>query len=212
MKGKLRWYYGCMSSSKTATLLMKAHQFEQCGMRTILLKHIFDTRDRGVIRSRAIKDERRCFVFDDSSNLYLMLSGIIECWNTTGGHSLNDSSTNTVVFVDEIQFARPEHIEQLWSFSKDYNIDVYCFGLKTKASNELFDSAPNLMIYADHIEEIKSMCSRCTNKATTHLLFVDNIPVTKYHNSLSVGDTKGDIHYESLCQCCRKRIVENTIE
>lgn len=200
MKGKLKWFYGCMNSSKSATLLMTAHQLEQCGVKTILMKHEFDKRDFGVIKSRALSEERNCCVFTDESNLYEFLSNMIKF--------LNLCESDFSVLVDEVSFAKPEHIEQLWKFSKEYGVNVYCFGLKTKASNELFESVPNLFIYADEIAELKTKCMRCSNDATTHLLFVEDVPVVKYDTSLVTGDIDGNIRYECLCQCCRSEIVD----
>ena len=43
--GKLRYFCSCMSSMKSATLLMKSHQFES-GAKVILLKPSFDTRGK----------------------------------------------------------------------------------------------------------------------------------------------------------------------
>ena len=40
--GKLRYYYGCMNSMKSSTLLMKSYQFEQSGCRVLLFKPSFD--------------------------------------------------------------------------------------------------------------------------------------------------------------------------
>ena len=197
MRGKLRYFHSCMNAGKSALLLMKSNQFEQCGVKPLVLKPMFDTRDEGIIKSRAIKDERECFLFGDNDDVYSILCTMIKL-KSKNGH---------VVFVDEIQFAKPEHIEQLWRFAKNFGIDVYCFGLKTKASNELFEPVHNLMVYADHVEEIKSMCNRCSNKATTHLMFVEDVPVTEYETSLQVGDIKGNTRYESLCQCCRNKII-----
>lgn len=207
MNGKLRYFYGTMSSSKSATLLMKQHQFNNSGIETILMKPDFDTRDVGVIKSRAISETKPCLIFSESVNVYNMLENIVNNNKIKGVYD-NKSTTDTVVFVDEIQFATPEQIRQLWLFAKTYKIDVYVFGLKTKASNELFDPVVNLFIYSDSIEELKSKCQRCKNKATTHLMFVGGEPVMEYGESLQVGDINGDVRYESLCQCCRKNILD----
>lgn len=207
MKGKFRWYYSTMGGSKSATLLMKQHQFNESGIETILMKPDIDTRDVGVIKSRAIGEAKRCFVFSESVNVYSMLENIIKNNQTKGVYD-SKSTTDTVVFIDEIQFATPEQIKQLWMFTKDYKIDVYVFGLKTTASNKLFDSVPNLFIYADSIEELKSKCKRCKNKATTHLKFVDDVPVMNHDNDIEVGDVVGYVRYESLCQSCRESIIE----
>ncbi len=53
----------------------------------------------------------------------------------------------------------------------------------------------------DTVEEIKSMCSRCDNKATTHLRLIDNTPVFEGKDKI-VGDVTGTERYESVCQVC----------
>ena len=66
--GKLRFFYGTMNSMKSATLLMKAHQFKETGANVILLKPSLDTRDFGYIRSRAMAEEQTCVRFDKQVN------------------------------------------------------------------------------------------------------------------------------------------------
>ena len=176
-------------------------------MVTILMKPSFDTRDFGVIKSRAIGESRECFTFSSDEDVYYVLSLIIDSYIASGVYD-GKLVSKTVVFVDEISFSTPEQIKQLWKFTRDYRIDVYAFGLKTTASNKLFDPICDLLIYADTVYELKSMCQRCKNKATTHLKFIDDVPVANYDNDIEVGDVVGSVRYESLCQNCREKIIK----
>lgn len=195
--GKLRFYYGAMNSLKTGTLLTKVYQFEQCGCNTILLKPSFDSRDYGVIKSRAISNTRECILIHpkDETQMY----DAIYC-------RLSKEKKN-VVFVDEVNFISKSHISMLWEISRKFDVDVFTYGLKTNYKNELFEASQELFILADTVEEIKSMCSCCHNKATTHLRYIDGVPTFNGENFV-VGDVdaEGREWYTSVCQECWHKV------
>ena len=188
---KLRYYYGCMNSMKSATLLMKAHQFEEAGCKVFLFKPAFDSRDYGEIRSRAIQYGRECIIFNKDVSLIFLILKKLDI----------KSEDRAVLFFDEINFMTKEQIKQLWVLSKHHNIDVFCYGLKLNYKNELFEASKELLILADTVEEIKSMCSMCDNKATTHLRFINKKAVFEGEDYI-VGDIIGEEKYLSVCQEC----------
>jgi thymidine kinase len=77
---------------KSATLLMKAHQFEQAGCKVFLFKPAFDNRDYGEIRSRAIQYGRECILFNKDVNLVDL---VLEKVNI-------NTNNRAVLFFDEI--------------------------------------------------------------------------------------------------------------
>lgn len=188
---KLRYYYGTMNSMKSATLLMKAHQFEQAGCKVFLFKPAFDNRDYGEIRSRAIQYGRECTIFSKDVNLIDLVLKKIDI----------NANDRVVLFFDEINFMTKEQIKQLWILSKHHNIDVFCYGLKLNYKNRLFEASEELFILADTVEEIKSMCSRCDSKATTHLRLIDDKVIFEGEECI-VGDVSGEEKYLSVCQVC----------
>lgn len=206
--GKLRTYLGCMNSMKSSTLLLRAHQFEGVGCNVIVLKSKEDKRNPGVIHSRALKDKRQCYTFKKSDDLFELVNNIIfrSLQQMAYSTEINfESRKRFVLFVDESNLLTKEQVYQLWRLSKSsmYEIDVYVFGLKMTYKNKPFESAIELFSYSDSIEEIKSMCSKqdCFEKATTHLLYVNDIPVKEGNDTL-IGDVYGSIRFESVCQCC----------
>lgn len=204
MRGKLYYFYGTMSSLKSGQLICKQHQFQQSGSTTFVLKPSFDTRSEGTIKSRAIKTELPCHVFDKDTNLFKFIFSLMGQHLSQGG-KLDD----VCIFVDEINFATREHIQQLWELTRSrYNIKVFCYGLKTNYLNELFEASQELLVLSDTIEEIKSKCSTegCTNKATTHVRYADEIVVTNGFGQI-VGDISGDEYYQSVCQDCYHEIT-----
>lgn len=194
---KLRYYYGCMNSLKSGTLLTKSWQFKEAGCEVICLKPSFDTRDEGIIHSRAISSSQPCYVFDKNKDLFKFVYSLM-------GQLMNEgkSLTNVVVFVDEVSFITKEQVEQLWRLTRcPYKVNVFTYGLKNTYQNTLFEAAEELLIRADTVEEIKSMCCSCSNKATTHLRYVNGKPVFAGDDCI-VGDVAGEEFYSSVCQEC----------
>lgn len=205
--GKLRYYFGTMSSMKSSTVLLRAHQFKSVGCNVILLKSSEDTRNPGVISSRALKETKPCKLFSKEDNLFdLVVEMINDRLKTLSEEELKfEAKKKTVVFVDESNLLTTDQVNHLWNLSKSYlhDIDIYVFGLKMTYKNTLFESAAELFARADSVEEIKSMCSNpmCNDKATTHLLYVNDIPV-KNGDDVLIGDVVGDVRFESVCQSC----------
>ena len=206
MSGKLRYYFGTMNSLKSGTLLTKAYQFKEAGSEVILMKPAFDTRNEGVIQSRAITSSQSCYVFDKDKDLFQFVYSIMGQL-LTEGKNLNQ----VVVFVDEVNFITPEQVEQLWRLTRSpYKINVFAYGLKNTYQNKLFDAAEKLLSLADTSEEIKSMCSSCSNKATTHLRYIGSTPVFD-GEACVVGDVTGEERYVSVCQSCWHKAYDNAL-
>lgn len=188
--GKLYYYYGTMASAKSATLLMKAHQFSSTGEKCLLLKPGFDTRTNSTIKSR-IGVERECVNILEEDNVYQMIGNYIRLYRYK------------FIFIDEVQFLTKEQIFQLWKLTrnKEFNVSIFTFGLKTDYMNNLFDASKELLIYADDIHELKSMCKYCSKKATTHLRIVGD-KVVRHGEQNIVGDNVGKERYVSVCQEC----------
>ena len=74
------------------------------------------------------------------------------------------------------QFLRKEDIRQLTKVVDIFNIPVIAYGLKNTYQNTLFEGAYWLLVYADKIEEIKTVCYFCDSKATMVLRLKDGEP------------------------------------
>lgn len=209
-KGKLYYFYSTMNGGKSATLILKEFQFRQSGSTTFVLKPSFDTRSEDTIKSRAIKNELPCHVFGNDTDLYKLVFSLM------GQHLSNGGNLDDVcVFVDEVNFATKNHVEQLWRLTRSrYNIKVFCYGLKTNYLNELFEASERLLVLSDNTEELKSKCSMsdCQSKATTHLRYIDDKPMFEGESKI-VGDIMGDSKYISVCQTCYYKLKgENDYE
>lgn len=72
------------------------------------------------------------------------------------------------------------------------------FGLKNDFSNELFEGSKYLLIYADKIEELKTICWYCHRKATMNLRINDGEPVYT-GEQIQIG---GNESYLPVCRSC----------
>ncbi|MDR1496187.1 MAG: thymidine kinase, partial [Clostridiales Family XIII bacterium] len=99
------------------------------------------------------------------------------------------------VLVDEGQFLKKHHVLELTEIVDGYDIPVMVYGLKNDFRNELFEGSKYLLIYADKIEEIKTICW-CGRKATMVARVVDG-KFVKTGDQILVG---GNDMYVSLCR------------
>ena len=201
-KVKLEYIYGTMNSSKTANLLMVAHNYESQGRRILCLKSALDTRilgekgsKEGVIESRAIPNPHSCELVTSTDNLF----NLIKQYNNETISRY--SSELSAVLVDEAQFLTKEQVKQLSMVVEKLNIDVLCYGLKnTYMDGEIFEGTAALMFYANSIREIKTICKYCNDKATMNLRIVNGKAIYTGESSVAIGDvTEGSDTYAQVC-------------
>ena len=198
---KFYFKYGVMNSSKTANLLMVAHNYESQGRRILCLKSSLDTRwnednseKRGTIESRAIPNPHVCELVMPDEDIY----NLIKQYNNE--NIIRYSSELSAVLVDEAQFLTKEQVKQLSLVVEKLNIDVLCFGLKnTYKDGELFEGTAALMYYASSIEEIKTICKYCNRKATMNLRIINGKAIYT-GDSIAIGDVaEGSDSYAQVC-------------
>ena len=180
---QLFFKYGAMNSGKSIDILKVAHNYEEQGKRVVLMTSGVDDRSgRGIIASR-IGLERKVKPIMDDTNIYDYVNKMdrkIYC-----------------VLIDEAQFLKKEHVLQLIKIVDELNIPVMAFGLKNDFRNELFEGSKYLLIYADKIEEMKTICWFCPHKATMNLRIHDGKPVYE-GEQVQIGGN------ESYYPVCRK--------
>lgn len=180
---QLFFKYGAMNSGKSIDILKVAHNYEEQGKPVVLMTSGVDDRSgRGIIASR-IGLERKVKPIMDDTNIYDYVNKMdrkIYC-----------------VLIDEAQFLKKEHVLQLIKIVDELNIPVMAFGLKNDFRNELFEGSKYLMIYADKIEEMKTICWFCPHKATMNLRIHNGKPVYE-GEQVQIGGN------ESYYPVCRK--------
>lgn len=178
---QLFFKYGTMNSGKSAEILKVAHNYEEQGKKIILFTSALDTRKEvGVVSSR-IGLEREAIPVNEAMDIFE---------ETKRHHDID------CVLVDESQFLKKKHVLQLTKIVDELGIPVMAFGLKNDFRNQLFEGSENLLIYADKIEEIKTICWCCNHKATMNLHVVDGQP-TYEGEQIQIG---GNEAYYSVCR------------
>lgn len=179
---QLFFKYGAMNSGKSIDILKVAHNYEEQDKPVVLMTSGVDTRaGRGMIESR-IGLQRPAVPVMDDTNIYDYVASLdkkIYC-----------------VLIDEAQFLKKEHVLQLTKIVDDLNIPVMTFGLKNDFRNELFEGSKYLLLYADKIEEMKTICWFCPHKATMNLRIHDGQPVYE-GDQVQIG---GNESYYPVCR------------
>ena len=182
---QLFFKYGAMNSGKSIDILKVAHNYEEQGKPVELLTSGVDTRSgRGTIASR-IGLKRRVTPIMNGTDVFALV------------HKRLADQRIYCVLIDEAQFLTKQHVLQLTRIVDELNIPVMTFGLKNDFRNELFEGSKYLLIYADKIEEMKTICWFCPHKATMNLRISDGKPVYE-GDQVQIGGN------ESYYPVCRK--------
>ncbi len=179
---KLYYRFGQMNASKSIQLLTVAHNYEEQGKRVMLFTPSIDARyGCGKIASR-VGIVRDAIVVEDSTDLF----------------SLIETQRPDCALVDEVQFLRAHHVEQLARVADDLNIPAIMYGLLKDYRNQFFEGSEAAILFADQIEEIKTICAdaTCNRKATMILKVKSGVPVYT-GEQIEVG---GNDMYKSVCR------------
>jgi thymidine kinase len=172
-----------MNAGKSIELIKVAYNYEERGKRVLALTPSVDDRfGVGVIASRIGVQREAVAINEDTNILELFMKenkkGPIDC-----------------VLVDECQFLKKHHVQELVEIVDSCDVPVLAYGLKNDFKNELFEGSYYMLVYADKIEEIKTICW-CGRKATMVARIVDGRFV-KTGEQIVVG---GNNMYISLCR------------
>lgn len=188
---KLVFRYGTMNSSKTANLLMVAHNYLAQNKEICLIKPACDTRDGPKsIKSRAFKEGMNCDLIMDPQ-----MTAIDEY--------ITNYNNLQCILVDECQFLSEKNIDALRAVK--FDIPIICYGLRTDYRGNLFSGSRRLFEVCDSIEEIKTICVKCNNKAIINSKFRINEEgcrtIIYEGDQIDLG---GEEKYEPLCWKCWK--------
>lgn len=194
---KLIFRHGPMNCGKSTLLLQVAHNYEEKGMKVIIMKPQIDTKGGSKIVSRIGLVREVDYLIDDINDLKEYLSKLKE-------------QNIACVLIDEAEFLNNDHISELYYFTKKYNIPVICYGLRTDFKAELFPGTESLFAWADTIEELITIC-KCGKKARFNARIENGEYVIK--GSQVAIDGENDISYESMCgPCYLKKVLKKNME
>ena len=176
---QLYFKYGAMGSSKSANALMARFNYEERGQKALMVKPQIDVRDgEHMVRSR-IGLTYPCVYFHEMRAL--------------GDEALQKYAC---IIVDEAQFLTREEVLYLVHLVDECGIPVMCYGLRADFKGELFPGSYELLVMADKIEEVKTICW-CGKKATFNARFDENGKVLKEGEQVVLG---ANDKYIGLCR------------
>ena len=180
---QLYYRYSTMNAGKSIEVIKVAYNYEERGKNVLtLIPSVDDRYGVGLITSR-IGVQREALVVKDDTN-------ILEIYLRE-----NEKRKIDCVLIDECQFLKKHHVQELVEIVDSCNVPVLAYGLKNDFRNELFEGSYYMLIYADKIEEIKTICW-CGRKATMVARVVDG-QFVKQGEQVVIG---GNDMYVSLCR------------
>ena len=185
---KLYFRFGAMNCGKTTALLQVAHNYEEKGMKILLIKPKVDKKGDNKIVSRLGIDRKVDVLVNGDEKLKDILK-------------LEDISC---ILVDEVQFMNKEQIKELWIIAKTKDIPVICYGLKTNFKGELFEGSKPIIELADELEELITIC-KCGKRAKFNARII-NGEYVKDGEEVAIDGI--DATYEPLCGKC---YIENVL-
>lgn len=190
---KLYFYYSAMNAGKSTVLLQSSYNYQERGMETLLFTPAIDHRyEQGKIHSR-LGLSAEAITFDERFDLFQYAEM----------QKLKNPKL-TCVLVDEAQFLNKQQVQQLADIVDKLNIPVLAYGLRSDYRGEAFEGSLYLLIWADNLCEIKTIC-HCGKKAMM------NLRIDAKGNVIRVGEQVHIGGNESYVAVCRRHFRENPL-
>lgn len=188
---KLYFYYAAMNAGKTTKLLQSSFNYKERGMDTLLYTFKFDNRFGDSKVASRIGLSSISNTFDKDLDLYADISSKL-------------TPKTSCIFVDEAQFLTKRQVLDLCKVVDELNIPVLTYGLRTDFLGEPFEGSMYLLLWADELVEVKTIC-HCGKKAIMNAKFDSNKKILRSGDQVDIG---GNEKYTSLC---RKHYFEGII-
>lgn len=188
---KLYYRFSSMNAGKSTSLLQTAFNYKERGYNVLIFTSALDDRyGFGKVTSRIGIDADAIIIPKDDIQVLL------------------DSKINIraldikAVFVDECQFLSEEQVDILGEIVDEFNIPVFCYGIRTDFESNLFSGSKRLFEISDSIEELRNIC-QCGNKAIMNARLVDST------EQVLIG---GNDVYQSMCRKCYRNFLKKKID
>ena len=187
---KLHFFYSTMNAGKSTALLQTNHNFIENNLKTLVFIPKTDNK-KSRVKSR-IGISSNAVSADKSFNFYKFIKS-------------EKTSDLKCILVDEVQFLSELQINQLAKVADNLNIPVMCYGLRTNFKGETFEGSLRLLSIADDLQELKTICSMCTKKATMAIrVNVKGDPET-FGDEIKIG---GNDLYKPVCRKHFRKITK----
>ena len=191
---KLYFRYGAMNSGKSTHLMQVAYNYEERGLRVVLIKPETDKKGGDKLVSRLGVTRKVDMVISAEDNIYEMTE-----------ENVKEYGKLDCILVDEVQFLKSYQIDELFKNSVKLDIPVICYGLRTDFQMQGFEGSTRLLLLAHSIEEMKTIC-KCGSKALLNARKVNGRFV--FEGEQIAIDHVDNVEYESLCGKCYYKFKE----
>ncbi len=183
---KLHFKYGAMNSGKSDTLIKTAYNYEERGLKVVVIKPDVDTKhdDSVIARGGHIRKADILAADTDLEKAVLAYTDV------------------AAVLVDEAQFLSQKQISQLFRLAKQHDISVICYGLRADFQTNLFPGSERLFEVADNIEKLPTMCF-CGSQAEFNTRKINGKYV--FTGEQVAIEDNAKVTYDSLCGRCYVR-------
>lgn len=185
---KLYFRYGAMNCGKSTNLMQVAYNYEERGMKVIIIKPLIDTKGGNSVVSRLGIVREVDLLLEKDKNAY----DEVQKWN-------EEKWKIDCILVDEAQFFAKHQIDEFFEIAVKMNIPVICYGLRTDFQMRGFEGSERLLLIAHSIEELKTICS-CGRKAIFNGRKVNGKFV--FEGEQVAIEEENIVEYESLCGEC----------
>ena len=185
---KLYFRYGAMNSGKSTNLMQVAYNYEERGMKVLLIKPSTDKKGGDKLVSRLGVERKVDLLINDDQNIY-----------TEPKKWQDEKYKIDCILVDEVQFFKAYQIDQLFEIAVCLDIPVICYGLRTDFKMQGFEGSTRLLLLAHSIEELKTIC-KCGKKAILNGRKINGKFV--FEGEQVAIDNIDNVEYESLCGHC----------
>ena len=184
---KLYYKFSSMNAGKSTNLLQVAFNYKERGYNTLIFTSALDDRyGTGKVTSRIGIDADAIIIpKDDLAVLEKEKSSLI-------------SNQIAAIFVDECQFLSKEQVDVLGEIVDEFEIPVFCYGIRTDFESKLFSGSQRLFEIADSIEELRNIC-QCGKKAIFNARLIDST------EQVLIG---GNDVYKSMCRRCYRNFIQ----
>ena len=182
---KLIFNYAAMNSGKSMDLIRTIYNYEENGVKVLVMKPEVDTKGGDMIETRAGLSRHVDIVIPKNADILPLLVGMLD--------------DVKCIFIDEAQFLSSRQAKQLLIISSILDISVICYGLRTNYKGELFEGSSELMALSDEINEFKGLC-KCGEIARFNARRV-NGKYVRTGTDVVIDGTEG-IEYVPLCSRC----------
>ena len=185
---KLYFRYGAMNSGKSTALMQVAHNYEERGMRVLVLKPRIDSKGGDQLLSRLGISRKVDHLISASDDVFALLQ-----------REMSTTTPPACILCDESQFFTAAQAEQLFRATCLLNVPVICYGLRTDFSMRGFPGSTRHLELAHTVEEMKTICF-CGRKALCNGRKINGEFV--FEGDQVAIDQVDDVEYVSLCPQC----------